>query len=99
MKYYKIYLDENSHYLDENDRQYLGAYETAEDAIKAAEGIIDESLRQNYEPGLKPEQLYKQYRAYGEDPFIVSDDKNIDFSAMVYAKYRCKEICKEESEK
>ena len=38
------------------------------------------------------EALYQSYVAFGEDPFIVTDDENCGFSAWSYAQSRCQAI-------
>lgn len=94
MKYY-VSVDDNFHYMDPSERDNGNVYSTAEDAVSAAKQIVDNSLRHLYQDGFSPEKLYDRYQDFGEDPFIVSEDKNCKFSAWGYAKTRCNSICTE----
>jgi hypothetical protein len=95
---YQIAVDDNFHYMDESERDYGDFYETAEEAITAAQKIVDKSLRRSYTDGCTPEELYNNYQGFGDDPFIITDDKSCKFSAWTYAKGRCQFICAEMSD-
>ena len=86
---YKVFVDDNFHYMDEDERYELGEFDTAEEALAAAKRIVDEFLDPAYEPWMTAEELYQGYTGFGEDPFIVSDDPTCRFSAWDYAKERC----------
>src|ERR1700730_11315217 len=90
---YKIYVDDNFHYMDESERYFKGGYETAEAAIGAAKAMVDAELVASYKPDMTAGELYDLYTDFGEDPFIVSEDRNCRFSAWDYAKERCQQIC------
>lgn len=90
---YIVKTDDNFHYMDESERYIAGGFETAEEAIKSAKEIVDKSLKFLYREGMTTEELYDYYQDFGDDPFIVSDDKNCYFSAWKYAESKCKEIC------
>ncbi len=92
---YKVCVDDNFHYQDESERFTHGEYETAEQAIQIAKEITDESLKFLYKKGMSSEDLYQQYTMMGDDPFIISDDRDCRFSAWNYAKERCDEICRQ----
>ena len=100
---YQIFIDDNFHYMDEDERIAGDVYATAEDAIAAAKKIVDKSLRHEYRhhPGLSAEELWDYYTDFGDDPFIRSDPHDPDsrFSAWNYAEDRAKEIVKEFDEK
>ena len=91
---YKVLVDDNFHYQDEDERYEQGQFETYEAALEAAQTIVNEFLASEYRPGMTAEQLYEQYTGFGEDPFIKPhpDDRE-RFSAWDYAKKRCEEIC------
>ena len=92
---YQIAVDDNFHYMDESERDYGDIYKTAEEAIAAAQHLVDKSLRHLYQDGQTPEELYSDYQDWGDDPFIITEDKNTEFSAWKYAKDRCHSICEE----
>lgn len=92
---YRVAIDDNFHFTDESERIDGNSYNTAEEAISAAVIIVDKSLRHLYKPGFTPEKLYSSYTDFGDDPFIVSEDKNCKFSAWTYAKARSASICEE----
>jgi hypothetical protein len=98
MPRYKVLVDDNFHYMDEDERYEHGVYETAEEAIEACRGIVDLSLQEAYKPGVSAEALYEHYVSFGEDPFIVvldGADDNAKFSAWTYAKQHSRVICGE----
>jgi len=95
---YTVYVDENSHYMDESERYTNGEFPTAEAALAAAKKIVDDYLLSAHKPGMTAEQLWKSYAMWGEDPFIIAvpKDPECKFSAWDYAKQRCRELCGDE---
>jgi hypothetical protein len=89
---YKVLIDDNFHYMEEDARIAHGEFETLEGAIEACRSIVDRCLEDAYTPGMSAEELYKAYVAFGEDPWI-SGCEGRPFSAWDYAKQRCAEIC------
>jgi len=92
MKYH-VSVDDNFHFLDTSERDAAGSYDTAEKALKAAQNIVDKSLKHLYKSGYTAEKLFSDYMDFGDDPFIVSDDTSCKFSAWSYAESRCPSIC------
>ncbi len=92
---YTVLVDDNFHYMDEDERYKAGEYTNYERAVTRCKQIVDASLRQGYQPGITGQELYKAYRGFGEDPFITPDppDGQPPFSAWAYAKDRCAEMC------
>ena len=96
-KKYEVYVDDNFHYMDKSERYKLGDFETCEEAVAACKKIVDEFLEKGYQKGMSFKELYEGYIGFGEDPFIVSDDKKCFFSAWSYARERCIELCGEKN--
>lgn len=75
----------------------IGEYETVEEAIAAAQQVVDEFLRCNFKPGIDAMSLFRQYQAQGEYPFIFrTDDRTINvrgFSYAFYAMERATKMC------
>lgn len=92
---YQVFVDDNFHYGNENERYKLGDFATYEAALNACQAIVDEFLRANYKEGITAEQVYKNYVGFGEDPFIVGEPAPFPFSARDYAEKRCAQICGE----
>ena len=92
---YVVHVDDNYHYMDESERYKLGEFGSCEEATAACKRIVDEFLERGYEKGMSFKELYEGYIGFGEDPFIVSDDKTCFFSAWDYAKKRCRELCED----
>jgi hypothetical protein len=94
---YTVLVDDNFHYMDEEERYTLGEYETLEEAIVVCKSVVDQFLKEEYKPGVTAEKLYKTYVAFGEDPFIrgvqAMRREDVPFSAWTYARKRCREIC------
>lgn len=93
---YRVYVDDNFHFMDEGHRYQLGTYEDWESAVTACKRIVDDFLQHAYKPGMTSQELLQGYRGFGEDPFIVGPGTDPPkFSAWHYAEDRCKEICGE----
>jgi hypothetical protein len=96
MPRYRVMVDDNFHYQDVDERWEQGTYETLEEALAACRAIVDQSLKEEYKPGMSAEALYGRYTSFGADPFIVvldGADDSATFSAWSYAKERCGIIC------
>jgi hypothetical protein len=93
---YKVFVDDNYNSMDESERYLFGEYQSLEDAIQASKNIIDKFLHSSFHEGMSTEELLTGYKAYGEDPFIVSSDtteSKMLFSAWEYAEQKCKAMC------
>jgi hypothetical protein len=92
---YRVLVDDNFDFMDEDDRWELGAFATAEEAVAACRALVDTGLARHFKPGMKAAQLYDLYVAEGDDPFIVAGpgETSVKFSAWDYAKERAEEIC------
>ena len=80
--------------MDEAERDVLGEFDNADEALAAAKQIVDRELLDAYRSGMTADELYDHYTSSGSDPFIRSDDRSCHFSAWNYAKVRCQELCK-----
>ena len=92
-KKYTVYVDDNFHYMDEEERYKSGEFDDCESAMKHCKEIVDEYLINAYKSGMTWDQLLSSYKSFGEDPWISSSDESCKFSAWNYAERRCKEIC------
>jgi hypothetical protein len=90
-KPYTVYVDDNFHYMDESERYKLGDYDDCQSAIAACKRIVDEFLA-GCGTNRTPEELFKHYTSFEEDPWISSKDASCKFSAWGYAKERCREL-------
>lgn len=90
-----MYVDDNFHYGDEENRYKLGEFRTCEDARDACGHLVDDFLEGVLREAMDSNELYRIYALYGEDPFIVSQDGVCSFSAWDYARERCKKLCGE----
>jgi hypothetical protein len=93
---YKVLIDDNFHYMNEDYRGDGGEFATADEAIAACKRIVDECLEPMLGPGTTAMALYEQYEGFGDDPFVVPVDPNdapVAFSAWGYAKERCEVLC------
>jgi hypothetical protein len=90
MSRYKVLVDDNFHYMDEDERRELGSFETAEAAIEACRDLVDQALLDAYQDGVTAEKLFEHYVSFGEDPFVVALGASpvVDFSAWQYARER-----------
>ena len=90
---YRVFVDDNFHYMDESERYQLGEFGTLEAAVDACKKVVDEFLVSNLRPGMTADELITQYALFGEDPFILTGDGSVPFSAREYAAERVGEIC------
>ncbi len=91
-KQFRVLVDDNYDYMDESRRREQGRYDTLEEAIAACKAMVDECLRRCHQPGMTAAELELQYKAGGDDPFIVGVSPDV-FSAWRYAEARAKEMC------
>ena len=90
MSPYKVMVDDNFHYMAEDERWEYGTFATAEEALDACRRLVDEALMEEYRDGATAEQLFVRYTSFGDDPFIVAldDAEKVEFSAAAYAEQR-----------
>ena len=88
MGHYRVMVDDNFHYMDEEERTEHGTFATADEALLATRGIVEASLRGLCTAQMTAADLLAQYALYGDDPFVVALDgaPAIEFSARDYAQ-------------
>lgn len=91
---YIVLVDDNFHYMDEEYRYCAGSFWTGVEAVSFCRAIVDEYLASAYQEGMTAEALLKNYKMFGEDPFIIGSRQGRLFSAWDYAEIRCGEICR-----
>ena len=102
MPRYRVMVDDNFHYMDENERYEHGTYDTMDEALAVCRAIVEQSLKHGYAPGMTAEALYEGYVAFGDDPFIIvidGTDERAKFSAWTYAKGAAKRSAQRGNEK
>ena len=95
MPNYKVIINDNAHYMDENERVNHGVFASADMAIAACKEIVDGELNTMRQPGTTAKELYRLYIAFGPDLFVVPlnpKDPEVNFSAWTYAKRQCKNL-------
>lgn len=88
---YTVFVDENSHYMDEEERYRIGDFDSREEALARCRLIVDRSLAE-CDASAGAEAMFKHYTSFGDDPFIQTDDPDCRFSAWDYAKERCRQL-------
>jgi hypothetical protein len=89
---FKIFVDDNYHYMDKSERYVVGSYDSLEDAVNKCRELTIRSLKNLYEKGITPEKLKTQWVMFGEDPYVFGGDGVVPFSAR---KFISTELCKE----
>ena len=90
---YKVYVDDNYHYMDESERYAVGSYNSLKEALEKCKEITIKSLGGLFEKGMTPDKLHAQWLMLGEDPFIVGGDGSVPFSARKFiAAKLCEDI-------
>ena len=101
IKNFEVFVDDNFHYMDEDERYSGGEFDYYEEAIEYCKYKVDDFLINNYKTGMKSEELYDYYLHFGEDPFIrinrTVDEEIVEivekFSSRDYAKKQSIDIC------
>ena len=89
-KPYVVYVNENSHYMDDSERYKLGEFDDCQSAVAACKRIVDEFLEKT--GSVSAADLFGQYTTFGEDPWIQATGSSVaecKFSAWDYARQRC----------
>lgn len=90
-KSFKVVVDDNSHYMDDDERCEFREFDTCEEAIAACKRLVDAELASMIETSKSADDLFDRYTSFGQDPFIVSIGSatgKAAFSASGYAKQR-----------
>lgn len=88
---YRVMVDDNFDFMDDDERYCAGSFASYSEAVAAARRIVEKEF-QNEDGTRKtgtPEELYDQYTSFGDDPFIVpfgGAPQMPRFSAWDYAK-------------
>ena len=86
---FEVWVDDNWHFMAEDERYSGGRYATYEEALRRAHEIVDRSLEESYLPGITAPELHGRYTSYGEDPWLVPTPDGVErFSAWSYAEER-----------
>jgi hypothetical protein len=70
---FEVFVDDNFHFMQEDERYSAGTFDTYEEAVVKAKSIVDSFLESHYKEGMTADELCRGYKGYGEDPFIVGD--------------------------
>lgn len=89
---FKIFVDDNYHYMDKSERYEVGSYDSLEEAVNKCRELTIRSLKDLYEKGITPEKLKTQWLMFGEDPYVFGGHGAVPFSAR---KFISTELCKE----
>ncbi len=92
---YRVLVDDNFHYMDEDERWCLGEFDNYEVALIAARQLVEDFFS-DAKPGQTAKELYDGYTSFGDDPFIIAfggaDQPESRFSAWGYAKHLASEL-------
>ena len=90
---YQVMVNDNFHYMDESERYRLAVFDSCPEAIATCKQLVDDYLLSAYKPGMTSAQLWESYVTFGEDPYILTTNRQCSFRAWDYARQRCEEIC------
>jgi hypothetical protein len=88
-----VYVDDNYHYMDDDERYVLGSFNSYDEALATCQKVIDEFLEAN--DAKSAQELFESYLSFGEDPWIKGPHpfpERPPFSAREYARQRCFEL-------
>lgn len=96
-KGYQVQVDDNFHFMREDERWVLGNFATFEEALAAAKQLVMEFFK-GADAKKSAEDLYDGFIAVGDDPFIVpyggAPQPEEHFSAWDYAKHYSEQVAK-----
>lgn len=86
---YQVQVDDNFHFMREDDRWVLGNFATYEEALAAAKNLVERSM-ESISRDKTADEIYDSYVSIGDDPFIIPFGGALApadrFSAWDYAK-------------
>jgi len=82
---YTVFVDDNFHFMNEDERWTVGAYESLDDALQKCMEMVGQFMLEQDYPAMKADTLYEGYTSFGDDPFIIGPVR-VKFSAWDYAK-------------
>lgn len=97
-KRFRVVVDDNFHYMDPSERYDGPEFSTYAEAVEWCRQCVDRSLAELYEPGMTAEKLIRQYRMFGEDPWVTPTIEGQRWSAWTYADEAAQRICGEPTE-
>jgi hypothetical protein len=89
---FDVYVGDNFHYQEESEKYKKREYSSYEEALAAAQAIVDQFLQDNVDKHDSAEALLSSYKSYGDDPYILGEPKSHQFSAWKYAKEQCQRL-------
>lgn len=91
---FTVFVDDNFHYTDENERLKHGEFSTFEEAVVACKAVVNKCLLHGYAKGMTADELISQYVLYGEDPWISGDGLPYHFRQGIMRGSRQKRFVK-----
>lgn len=70
---FRVYVDDNYHYMDQDEQWILGVFDTEADAVAAAKSLVTKSVTSMHESGMSAGEVFARYKMFGDDPFIVGE--------------------------
>ena len=84
---YKVWIDDNFHFMDKEERIFHGEFSSPTQAIVACQKIIDANIESIIETETDPDKAYESYVCFGDDPWI----EGVEFSAFEYAEIKIRD--------
>ena len=82
---YTVFVDDNFHFMNEDERWTAGTYKSLDDALQKCMEMVGQFMLEQDYPAMKADTLYRGYTSFGDDPFIIGPVR-VKFSAWDYAK-------------
>lgn len=93
-KEYVVQVDDNFHYMDENERYEAARFESLEEAVRYCQDDVRRQLEHYASRTSSPADLVDHYKDFGEDPWIAGPPgtPSVPFSAWTYAEEIAAEV-------
>src|SRR5579862_8944815 len=66
---FRVLVDDNFHFMDEDERTHLGDFSTYDEAVAVAQRVVESFFEGK--GGKSARELYDDYTSFGDDPFII----------------------------
>lgn len=88
---YTVSSFDNFHLEDEDGTDHVGSFDSADEAIRAAEDVIDRFLTHDAALARSAADLVNRYSAFGQVP-LIRGEPTVAFDADAYVARRAAEI-------
>ena len=84
---FQVIVEDNYHYMEDDDRRVVGTFDTYEKALAAARKIVTNSVKHCAEDKRDAGEIHACYVMFGEDAWILPTPEGVEsFSGRTFAQ-------------